>query len=132
MRHVGKLPDKLDVVDPRLHQEQVAGTVAEHLVGEMDLAVPRERGYRNHHVLMMPRTGPHKHMAGTVKAAAVDPRWLPADHFDRLAADAEAVRGELSESKQVRTSQEQANERFPRGLLLLNALMDAPDEGCLR
>jgi hypothetical protein len=81
---------------------------------------------------MMPRTGPRKHMAGTVETAAVDARWFPADHFHRLAADAEAVHGELSEAKQARMSQEQVNERFHRGLLFLHALMDAPNEGCLR
>ena len=41
-RVLGDFPDELDVVDPVVDEEEVDRTVADDLVGEMDVAVPGE------------------------------------------------------------------------------------------
>jgi hypothetical protein len=57
---------------------------------------------------------------------------LRADHFDRLADDADALHRDLSAAKQARLSRDQVNQHFHRGLLVFNALMDGIDETHLK
>jgi hypothetical protein len=57
---------------------------------------------------------------------------LHGPHFERLAADGEALNRDLSSAKQAEMSREQLNKQFHRGLLFLNALLDSIDESRLR
>jgi hypothetical protein len=41
---VGEVPDRFDVVDSRVHEQDVDRAVSRHLVREMHVAVPREPG----------------------------------------------------------------------------------------
>ena len=57
---------------------------------------------------------------------------LPAAQFAKLGNDAELLMGELSRAKQAGMERQHLMSRFQRGLLLLNALMDAIDINKLR
>jgi hypothetical protein len=57
---------------------------------------------------------------------------LPADHFNRLGADAEALMNELSGSKQTGMDRLKLRVSFNRGLTFLNALLGSIDGSQLR
>ena len=53
-------------------------------------------------------------------------------HFERLAADGEALLNDFSGVKQAKLSRERLKELFNRGLLFLDALMTSIDENRLK